>query len=125
MARTTPAQKPRGAQRRTCSFGLTVIRRWARTSNRLGVPPFGCQVRRPRYLYHKSSRGIRICTRWNWRGNMYPFLKKHSSARHEKKGQHAGGFAFTDAAVDFRRMMTGWLREKTRAVLDPAAFWIR
>jgi len=51
---------------------------------------------------------------------MHARFKKLSSARHEKRGQHAGGFAFTDAAIDFRRMMTGWLREKTRAVLDSA-----
>ena len=45
-------------------------------------------------------------------------------ARSEEDLQQLGGAGLTDAAIDFRRMMAGWLGKEARAVLDGTAFRI-
>ena len=45
--------------------------------------------------------------------------------RGEEALQELGGSCLADAAIDFRRVMAGGLREEARAMLDGAALWIR
>lgn len=52
-------------------------------------------------------------------------MSAYLSARHEKLLEQRRGAGLPDASIDLRRVMAGWLAEKTRPMLDGAAFGIR